>query len=299
MTSKTTALLALAFAILTWGLSPVFVRSLALASGPSDSIVIRMCSVAIICLPLLAFAGWRIDRSDIPKLILTGSVGMFGYFLGTIFGFARVSAGIGGIIISTQPMVIALMAAALGTEKLSASVLLGMVISFAGSLFLFSGDAGAAQSTSDLIIGGLMIFICGIAWAIYVIFSRPLVEKYGALKITAWSLILCAPPALVFASASTWSAVVNMRPADWQALFFLSVIATFIALVAWNFASGHLRSTTMGASLYLVPVLAVAAGWLVLGEKVTFTTLIAGFLILAGVAIAEFGKSFLTRVEKV
>ena len=100
---------------------------------------------------------------------------MFGYFLGTIFGFARVSAGIGGIIISTQPMVIALMAAALGIEKLSASVLLGMAISFAGSLFLFGGDAGAAQSTSDLIIGGLMIFTCGIAWAIYVIFSKPLV----------------------------------------------------------------------------------------------------------------------------
>ena len=299
MTSKTTALLALAFAILTWGLSPVFVRSLALASGPSASIVIRMCSVALICIPLLAIFGWRIERADVPKLILTGSVGMFGYFLGTIFGFARVSAGIGGIIISTQPMVIALMAAALGTEKLSASVLVGMVISFAGSLFLFSGDAGAAQSTSDLIIGGLMIFTCGIAWAIYVIFSRPLVKKYGTLKITAWSLFLCAPPALVFASASTWSAVANMRPADWQALFFLSVIATFIALVAWNFASGHLRSSTMGASLYLVPVLAVAAGWLVLSEKVTFTTLIAGFLILAGVAIAEFGKSFLSRVEKV
>ena len=299
MNSKTTALLALCFAILTWGVSPVFVRSLSLATGPADSIVIRLCSVAIICLPILAFTGWRIDRADIGKLLLTGSVGMFGYFLGTIFGFARVSAGIGGIIISTQPMVIALMAAALGTEKLSASVIIGMVISFAGSLFLFSGDAGAAQSTSDLIIGGLMIFTCGIAWAIYVIFSKPLVEKYGTLKITAWSLFLCAPPALIFASSSTWGAVANMRAEDWQALFFLSVIATFVALIAWNFASGQLRSSTMGASLYLVPVLAVAAGWLVLSEKVTFTTLISGFLILAGVAIAEFGKSFLTRAKKV
>ena len=299
MNSKTTALLALAFAILTWGVSPALVRSLSLATGPADSIVIRLCSVAIICLPILAFTGWRIDRADIGKLLLTGSVGMFGYFLGTIFGFARVSAGIGGIIISTQPMMIALMAAALGTEKLSASVIVGMVISFAGSLFLFSGDAGAAQSTSDLIIGGLMIFTCGIAWAIYVIFSKPLVEKYGTLKITAWSLFLCAPPALIFASSSTWGAVANMRAEDWQALFFLSVIATFVALIAWNFASGQLRSSTMGASLYLVPVLAVAAGWLVLSEKVTLTTLISGFLILAGVAIAEFGKSFLTRAKKV
>lgn len=298
MNSKTIALLALAFAIFTWGVSYVLVRSLVLASGPSDSIVIRMCTTAIVCLPLLAFTGWRIDRADIPKLILTGSVGMFGYFLGTIFGFAHVSSGIGGMIIATQPLLIAIMAAALGTEKLSTSVLVGMVISFAGSLFLFSGNAGAAQTTADLIIGCAMIFTCGIAWAVYVIFSKPLVRKYGALKIAAWSLVLCAPPALVFLSSSTSGAIANMRSEDWQALFFLSIVSTFIALAAWNFASGHLRSTTMGASLYFVPVLAVVTGWLVLGEKVTLSTFIAGFLILAGVAIAEFGKSFLTRIKK-
>lgn len=299
MNSKTTALLALAFAILTWGLSPVFARSLALASGPSDSIVIRMWSVAIICVPLLAVVGWRIDKADIPKLILTGSVGMFGYFLGTIFGLARVSAGIGGIIIATQPMVIALMAAALGIEKLSTAVLVGMAISFVGSLFLFSGDAGVSQNTSNLIIGGMMIFTCGIAWAIYVIFSKPLVEKYGAFKIAAWSLILCAPPALVFASSSTLGAIAEMRTEDWQSLFFLSVIATFIALGAWNFASGHLRSSTMGASLYMVPVIAVVTGWLMLGEKITITTLISGTLILTGLAIAEFGKPLLSRFKRV
>ena len=290
---KPKAYAALLFAIATWGLSPMFIRKLALATGPADSIAIRMCSVAIICMPLLAIAGWRVERKDIPNLLMSGVVGMFGYFLGTIFGFSHVSSGVGGMIMATQPLVIALMAAAFGTEKLSLAVLLGMGVSFLGTLLLFSGSQSSTNSGTELLIGGAMVFASGIAWAIYVIYSKPLIQKYGTFKISAWSLFLCAPPALLFASSTTWAAVTNMALADWEALFFLSVIATFIALIFWNYGAGLLPSSAVGASLYLVPVLAVIAGWAVLGEHISFTTILAGALILGGVAVAEFGKSFL------
>jgi drug/metabolite transporter (DMT)-like permease len=60
----------------------------------------------------------------------------------------------------------------------------------------------------------------------------------------------------------------------------------------------YLSSTTMGASLYLIPVLAVIAGWAVLHEKLTVSTLIAGVIILSGVAVAEFGSSKKIALEK-
>lgn len=52
-------------------------------------------------------------------------------------------------------------------------------------------------------------------------------------------------------------------------LFFLSAISTLIAVGTWNYA----------------------AGWLMLNEKASYATLLAGLVILAGVAVAEFGKS--------
>jgi drug/metabolite transporter (DMT)-like permease len=289
MDKSTRAIAALAFTIFVWGISPAFIRSLVLDTGPADSLVIRMCTTAILSLPILPFTGFHIDKQDWPRLIFISCIGMFGYFLSSIFGFARVSAGIGSMVFATQPLVIALIAASFGIEKLTAAIIAGLIISFAGSIYLFSGDSANAVAGSAT--GGLILFAAGIAWALYVIFSKPLIQKYGTIKITAWSLVLCALPSLPFYTATTWPTLMALDASALFSLFFLSAISTLVAVASWNYAAGQLKASTVGATLYLVPVLAVAAGWLMLNEKASYATLLAGLVILAGVAVAEFGKS--------
>jgi drug/metabolite transporter (DMT)-like permease len=288
MDKSTRAIIALAFTIFVWGISPAFIRSLVLDTGPVDSLIIRLCTTAVLSLPLFLFTGFRIDRHDWPRLIFISCIGMFGYFFGSIFGYARVGAGIGSMVIATQPLLIALIATGLGLERLTLPIIAGLIISFIGSVFLFSGDASTGTSSA---MGGIMIFAAGIAWALYVIFSKPLIQKYGTIKITAWSLVLCALPSLPFYTPTTWPTLVALDAYALTSLFFLSAISTVIAVATWNYAAGQLKASAVGATLYLVPVLAVAAGWLMLNENASYATLLAGLVILAGVAVAEFGKS--------
>ena len=80
------ALIALLFTVIVWGVGPVFIRSLSVALGPSDHIVIRYTIVAIIyAIGLLILGGWRIARADWPRLMLISTVGMIGYNLGSAF----------------------------------------------------------------------------------------------------------------------------------------------------------------------------------------------------------------------
>jgi drug/metabolite transporter (DMT)-like permease len=285
------ALLALAFTIFIWGVAPAFVRGFSLTTGPSDAIVIRMWTTAIAALPLFLVSGWRIAWADVPMMVVIGSVGMFGYFVGSIFGYALVPAGFGSMIIAVQPLLIALIAAAIGTERMTLNAVIGLIISFGGTLYLFGGNMSGATAFSNLVEGGVLILLCDICWAIYVVYSKPLLQKYGTFKMTAWTLFLCGPPSLVFISHSTLSSFVSLNAQSLFSLFFLSVIATVLCVVTWNYATKFLSATTMGASFYLIPVLAVASGWLVLGEQATYATLIAGAVILAGVAVAEFGNA--------
>ena len=291
MSNTTHAIIALVFTIFVWGVAPAFVRSFSLTTGPADAMVIRMCFTALAALPLFLFSGWRIEKADIGNLLIISVIGMFGYFLGSIFGYSYVPAGFGSMIIAVQPLLIALIAALIGADRLTLPSIIGLIISFAGSIYLFGGNMSGDMKFDDMLSGGILLLCCDIAWAIYVIFSKPMVRKYGTFKITAWTLLLCAPPSLAFISASTLPAALSLDGQAFFALFFLSVIGTVICVVTWNFAVPHLSSTTMGASLYLIPVLAVLSGWAVLHEKVTPSTLIAGFIILAGVAVAEFGSS--------
>lgn len=291
--------IALCFTILVWGVAPAFIRGLSLATGPQDALVIRLWVTAIAALPLFLVNGWRIERQDIGTLLLISLIGNFGYFLGSVFGYSLVPAGFGTMIIAIQPFMIALLAVALGRDTLTKAALLGLTISLAGTIYLFSGNIGGSIPFADMIKGGLLFLFCDIGWAIYVVFSRPLVQKYGTFKISAWVLVLSALPSLVFLSETTLPTLMHLDRQSVFSLLFLSVVGTVICTTTWNFSVQHLSATTMGASLYLIPLLAVFAGWAVLGEEATFATLVAGVVILAGVAIAEFGKTmFLTPEEE-
>lgn len=280
----------LAFTILVWGVAPAFIRSFSTAMGPADALVIRTALVAVLSIPLLAFTGgFLFARQDIPRLLLASCVGLFGYFVGSIYGFTHVTSGIGGIIISTQPLLIALLSSFFGVERLTLATIAGLAISFAGTVLLLSGDAGNAITHTDLVIGSAMIFASGVCWALYVLVSRPLIQAYGAFRITLASSILSAIPALAFASKATLPAFFSMDINTAFSLFYLTIIGTLLTISTWNYAAGILRPTTVGAALYLIPVLAALSGLMLMGESLTFTILVSGAIILAGVAVAQFG----------
>ncbi len=290
------AVAALAFVIVIWGITPVFIRSFALAAGAADSLVIRNVLVSLLFLIFLPFfGGYHIARADWGRLTLVSLVGMLGYNIGSVFGFFYAPASIGGLIIATQPLLIAALAAMVGSEKLTAAAILGLAISFVGSLVLFQDDGVTKIPRSEILLGSGLIFLAGLAWSIYVIFSKSLIQRYGSYKISALTLTIAAPPLLVFASRRTWDVALSLDSSALFSLFFLVVIATFMSLMLWNFATGALRPTTVGASLYLVPIFAVLAGYLFLREPMTGNTLIAGSIILTGVAIAQFGPSLKWR----
>jgi drug/metabolite transporter (DMT)-like permease len=281
--------LALATTVIIWSVTPSLVRAFAQETGAREAIAIRMWTNAAFCLPALLLIGPRIERQDWKSLALVGIVGNFGYYIGSNYGFANLSAGAGGMVYATNPLMIAALAIAVGSERLSLPVILGLVISFAGTVYLFADGLGSGGSDNPLFGGLMMLFGCA-CWAVYVIYARPLIMKYGPLKITLWSTMLCALPALFFASTQTIPTALHLSHNAIVALLVMSLIGTIFSVNLWNYAAGQLPSTSVGAALYLIPPCIALFGWLVFGEATGLNTLIGGFIILIGVAVAEFGK---------
>ena len=113
------AVSALLFTVVVWGIGPVFLRTLSVDLGPADHLAIRYSIVSVLYLILLAIFGRAaIERADWPRLLIISIVGMVGYNLGSAFGFERVTAGIGSLIIGTQPLLIALFGTLISRERL-------------------------------------------------------------------------------------------------------------------------------------------------------------------------------------
>jgi drug/metabolite transporter (DMT)-like permease len=290
-TGNNKALLALAFTTLVWGVTPVFVRSFSLLLGPYQALIIRLVLTGLVFALVLALTtGFRIEGRDLAKLTLLSLVGMLGYYVGTVFGFTYAPAGVGTLIVSTQPLLIALLAWLIGTERLGIATIVGLAVSFAGSVLLVWG--GSADDTNvanaSLAFGCLLIFFAGLGWSIFVVFSKPLIQRYGALKITGLSNVIILLPALPFISGDTVKAFVGMDKNAAAALAFLILVGATAAVFTWNYAAGRLAPSLLGSALYILPVLALVAGWAMLNETITTNTLIAASLILAGVAISLY-----------
>jgi drug/metabolite transporter (DMT)-like permease len=290
--------LALLFTTLIWGVTPVFVRAFSLAAGPTDALVIRTAAVAAVFVAVMwPISGFSVARRDLPRLLWVSLIGLLGYFAFSVYGFVYAPAGIGTLIMSTQPLLIALLARAAGTDTLTAATVIGLAISFAGSVLLVSGDdlAVGASSSADVVFGCILIFFAGVAWAIFVVFSKPLIQTYGALKITGLSNIIIALPFAVLPFLPTAVTGINplatlqaLTPQAWGSLAFLTFLGATLSVVTWNYAAGLLRPSLLGASLYVVPVLAVGAGWAMLDEKITVHIIISAAIILLGVAISQY-----------
>ena len=285
------ALLALFFTVVIWGVGPVFIRSLSVALGPADHIVIRYAIVAVIyAVGLLIFGGWQIARRDWLRLVVISTVGMVGYNLGSAFGFELVSAGMGSLIIGTQPLLIAALGAVVGRERLTPVAIVGLAIGFAGTILLVWRDLGLTADQASLVKGSTLIFLCGVAWAVYVVGSKPLVQRYGSYSITALSIIIATlvmVPSL--AGPSTLQTLQAMTPRNWLDMGYIAVLSTLVATITWNYGASRLPAAAAGAFIYLVPIIGVTAGALILSEQLTPGMLLGGSLILAGVAIAQFG----------
>jgi drug/metabolite transporter (DMT)-like permease len=288
--TQTKALASLAFTTIVWGITPVFVRSVSLYLGPYQALIIRLVLTGLVFLAVLAFTtGFRIDRRDWPKLILLSLCGMLGYYAGTVFGFAYAPAGIGTLIMATQPLLIAILASAAGTERLTPTTMIGFAVSFAGTALLVWGNDGSKTSVAQsvLLLGCTLIFLAGLGWSVYVVFSKPLLQKYGALKITGLSNVVILVPSLLFISSDTITALQSMDGQAVASLIFLILIGATAAVFTWNYAAGHLRPSLLGASLYVLTVIALIAGWAILAEPITLSILLAAGLIMAGVAVSQ------------
>jgi drug/metabolite transporter (DMT)-like permease len=229
----------------------------------------------------------HVQPGDWPRILFVSLIGVAGYNLGSVYGFALLPAGIGGIIIGTQPLLIVLIASLASRTLPSPAGVSGLLLAFAGTAVLFWKDLLFSDDSRALTLGAIYIFLSGLAWALYVVLVKPLILKYGTYRTTAITILLSTLPLPAFASLSTLDALADMSPRHWVEMFYLVGIAGLIATVAWNFAAARLPSVLTGAFLYLVPVISVVSGALILGERITIGMVAGGTLILLGVALAQ------------
>lgn len=289
--SKAWAVAALLATMFFWGTSAVFMRTTGLSLAPENALALRYVFLVPLFGGALAASGlWRIARADWPRLMIAALLGLFGSSWFSMQGFSRVAAGLGSVILMFEPIIIALLALALIREPISRRLWLGLAVSVTGGIVLFWPDLGAAALQPVDPWGVAALLGASTCFAIYTIGVKPLMARYSGFAVTAWSTLIAAPLVFFMASKPYGELLRTTEPGTWLELLYLAVFNSILGNVLWTYGSGRLSGAAAGSFLYLLPVVAIIAGYFWLGEPVTLYLAAGSLIVLAGVALAQQGS---------
>ena len=287
------ALLLMILTALVWaGLFPT--GKVALRSIPPFTIAaIRLTIGAAL---LFLYLQRKNDTEEMPVSWTPRLVGSFlflgftGYLLsvgGNYQGLRFTTATNAALLNAASPIAIALLAAIFLREKMSAKMLLGIVISIVGVGVIVARGSWQVITASAYNPGDLIIVATLFAWGIYTTYGRHLMQVVSPLTATTYAYIAGATYLLIACWLTEWESwqLAETRWDSWLAVAYQSTLGTFAHF--WYYQAVEiLGPSRAGVFINLVPVMAIGIAYVFLDEALTLPHLVGGLIVLVGVGVA-------------
>ncbi len=294
-TSPLATYLWLATVPLTWGFNFVALKIL---YGNYDFSVIGLLSARYVLMaPVLAVLLWVTERDRGIRREHWYYLAVFSLFTVAIYQylFAKAieltSVGESALLISAAPIFTFLITAALGWEKPTGLGFVGVICGFAGIALVIFGGNGSAKVPATHLLGDLVMLAAAVLWAGYAIFSKPLLQHYSPLKVTAWTHILGAVLLIPVGWGDMMTVDWARLPAlGWSLVLFYGWLAGVYGFVVWYRGVRALGSHRTMLFQYLVPPVALVVAFFVLREAPSALQMLGVALALAGVYVASSAR---------
>jgi drug/metabolite transporter (DMT)-like permease len=139
----------------------------------------------------------------------------------------------------------------------------------------------------------LLIIGNSFSYAAYIVLSKDLFKRYGALNVITWIFVIASfvnvPVGLLASPSGSWQ---NVSASTWLAIVYTILVPTVAAYYLNAWALMRVSPSTVSAYIYLQPLIAFGLAPLVLGERWKPRTVVASVLVFSGVAIVTLlGRS--------
>lgn len=230
----------------------------------------------------------RIEHRDLPAIWMIGFI-QFGLLIVMLnIGLKSVQAGQGALIFAMSPLLALALGIIVGQERWSGRKVAGIFMALAG-LAIATGPELSRASAASPMTGELLILGAAACAAAASVWSRPYVQRYGALPVSTVAMVatvvMLAVPSLV---TGLLEHIASMSTSDMYTVIFLGT-SSGAGYIMWLFALKTATASTVTTFLMLGPVTALVLGFLILGEPISLTTMV-GFAVL-GVGVWTTSRS--------
>lgn len=191
-----------------------------------------------------------------------------------------------GIISACLPLMVAVAARIFLAEPVNSRTVLGLVLSISGVIMLTLFQGRGSQASAPVLGNFLEILAMACACGNTILIKK-LSHRYDTWSLTGMQI--CA--GLIFFLPGAVSVLETdlsfFTPTIILMLVYLGICVSFFAFGLYNWGISKLDASRASIFINLIPVTAVILGWLFLGETLNLPQIVAGAIVIGGVAISN------------
>lgn len=240
--------------------------------------VIRTFAGAVM-LAALVLARGRVP--DFGRKRVWGALALAAYMIGFSWAYLTIGAGLGALILFGVLQVVMFGFAVAKGQVIPLLRWAGAGIALVGLVVLL----WPTGETAVPIAGAVAMIVAGVAWAAYTLLGQ---GEPDALAASAGNFVLCVP-FVALALLGGWGGALSVGGVTLAVI--AGAVTSGLGYALWYYVLPQIPTTIAAITQLSVPVIAVCVGALFLGEVIKSRTMIAGVLVLGGIAVSLARKS--------
>ena len=273
-----------------WGWSFLFIKVI-LEDAPPTFLAWGRIALGLVVL-LVAMRG---RGEPLPERRYWGHLVVLGLAMSALpflligWGEEHISSALASVLNACTPLFAAGFAAALLGERLRPPQLAGVAVGFLG-VAVVAGVGGGDLAGSSL-LGSAAVVLASAGYGFGFAYANRFTAGLSVLQLSFGQLLAATLILAPAAAADVAAGRVDLGPQAALCLFLLGALGTGYAYLLNYRTLQESGATVASLVTYLVPLVAVAAGVLVLGEPFSLRLVLGGLIVIAGVALVQ-GRLF-------
>ncbi|MFJ7916593.1 MULTISPECIES: DMT family transporter [unclassified Lysinibacillus] len=273
--------------IIIWASAFPGIRVALMAYSPEHLSLLRLLIGSFVLIIIAVIRKIPLPKlKDIPIILLLGFLGFTVYQVALNYGEQTISAGVASLLVSTTPILTALLAVFFYREKLGLWGWVGSLVGFCGVAFI---SVGGSTESFTFNTGIVIILVASLSESIYFVFQHRYLEKYGAIPFTMYAIWSGTIFMLLF-SPGLSEAIMDAPLNATLVILYLGIFPTIIPYFTLAYVTSRTGAAEATSTLYLTTVFAFLIAWIWLGEVPHFSAITGGLITLIGVFIANIKK---------
>ena len=270
------ALPAVAVGVLAISAAAIFIR---LAEAPAVAVAFWRCALgAAILLPPAIVRREEFPRGRALYVGMASGVALgahFGFWISSL-DYTSVAASV--VLVSTQPVFVAILAYMLFGERTSPLSFAGILVALAGTAVI----AGDGSVGSEAIFGNALALVGAITVAVYVLIGRS--SRTGGVGVLPYSIVVYSAAALTLLGATLLlgARLWGYSGETWFWLWAITLGPQIMGHTVFNWALRYVEASIVSGTIFAEPVVSALLAWLITSEKPGLSTIFGGFVVLAG-----------------